>query len=273
MSKSAFKYSKEFIVNDYFDLAQTLNCGQCFRFAEVEKDVFGGVALDKYLEFTLNQNKLTVFSNSEFSEEEILNFFDLNRNYTEINTILSADETLKNAIEYAGGIRILTQPKWETLCSFILSQNNNIKRITGIIDRLCQNFGSDLGNGKYSFPSAERLAGLTVEDLEPLRSGFRAKYVLDAAKKVHSKEVDFDKIDSASIDEAREMLMAIQGVGPKVADCVLLFGFHKLDAFPKDVWIKKVMQEFYPDGLPDYAVKYGGIAQQYLFHYMRTKLN
>ena len=273
MKNISFKYTKEFILSDYFDLAQTLNCGQCFRFSEVNDGVFGGVVLDKYMEFAVNQNVLSVFCDKDFSDDEILSFFDLNRNYSEINKTLSNDETLKNAIEYAGGIRILTQPKWETLCSFILSQNNNIKRITGIIDRLCLNFGEDIGGGKYSFPSAEKLSALTVEDLEPLRSGFRAKYVLDAARKVTSKEVDFDKIDAADIDTAREMLMQINGVGPKVADCVLLFGFHKLDAFPKDVWIKKVMQEFYPDGLPDYAVKYGGIAQQYLFHYMRTKLN
>ena len=258
---------------DKFNLRQTLNCGQCFRFTEPEENKFCGVFNRKYIELTLNNNIIDVYCEPDLTQDELTDFLDLNFNYDEINLQLCNDETLKKAIEYAGGIRILKQPPWETLCSFILSQNNNIKRISGIIERLCEAFGEPIGNGAYSFPEAEKLANLSLSDLDPLRSGFRAKYVLDAAKKVCSKEVDLDLVAKSDIDTAREMLMRINGVGPKVADCTLLFGFHKLDAFPQDVWIKKVMAKYYPNGLPEYAKKYGGIAQQYLFHYIRTTEN
>lgn len=253
-----------------FDLKQTLECGQCFRFTEKEDGVFCGVALGRELKFKIEDEILYINCDQEFAETCVAPYLNFDEDYDAINAILAEDKTLKSAIEYAGGIRILRQEPWETLCSFIISQNNNIKRIAGIIDRLCENFGEDIGNGAFSFPSAERLSSLSVEDLAPLRSGFRAKYIIDAAKKVYSGEVDFKEIEKADLDGARDILMRINGVGPKVADCVLLFGFHKLDAFPKDVWIKRIMENYYPQGLPEFAVKYGGIAQQYLFHYIRT---
>ncbi len=272
MLSNAEKFKIEIDAPHAFNLGQTLNCGQCFRFYEAEGR-YCGVAMQKYIEIEHANDKLVIYSDTEISIEEMAEFFDFNLDYDKINAVLSQDQTMKSAIEYAGGIRILRQPAWEVLCSFILSQNNNIKRITGIIERLCENFGEDIGNGHYSFPSAERLASLTEDDLAPIRSGFRAKYVIDAAKKVTSGEVNIDHIFSLDTGTAREILMKIHGVGPKVADCVLLFGFHKLDAFPKDVWIKKALAEFYPDGVPHYIMEHGGIAQQYLFHYIRTKLN
>ena len=272
MNSDILKYKIEIDMPPKFNLTQTLNCGQCFRFFE-DGGRHCGVAFDKYIEIVESDGRLIIYSDKQVSEDELINFFDFGLNYGEINAILSQDETMKNAIEYAGGIRILRQNTWEVLCSFILSQNNNIKRIAGIIERLCENFGEDIGNGHYSFPTAERIAALSVDDLAPIRSGFRAKYVIDAAKKVVSGEVNIDTLFELDTDAAREVLMKINGVGPKVADCVLLFGFHKLDAFPKDVWIKKALSEFYPDGVPDFIVKHGGIAQQYLFHYIRTKLN
>ena len=251
-----------------FNLKQTLECGQCFRFVEIEDGVFCGVVNGRKLNFTVQDETLYINCDQDFADKFVSSYLNFDEDYHAINSVLSKDKTLKSAIEYAGGIRILRQEPWETLCSFIISQN--IKRIAGIIDRLCENFGDDIGNGDFSFPTAQKLSSLSVEDLAPLRSGFRAKYIIDAAKKVYSGEVNFDEIEKADLDSAREMLMKISGVGPKVADCVLLFGFHKLDAFPKDVWIKRIMEKYYPDGLPEFAIKYGGIAQQYLFHYIRT---
>ena len=167
---------------------------------------------------------------------------------------------------------MLNQEPWETLCSFIISQNNNIKRIKGIISRLCENFGENKG-GFYTFPTAEKIAALTLEDLSVLRSGFRAKYILDAAKKVSSGEVELKKLKDAPTDGARDELMKITGVGPKVADCVLLFGLEHADAFPKDVWIKRAMQVLFDGELPECAKPYAGITQQYIFLYAReTKL-
>ena len=273
MSLLSTNYTVNIEIKEDFNLGQTLNCGQCFRFSEIDDGIYAGVALDKYLVLCHQNNNLTVSSNQKLTENEIIEYFDLDRSYTNINSILSKDKTMSCAIKYAGGIRILRQPHWETLCSFILSQNNNIKRISGIIERLCEYFGDDIGDGYFSFPTAEKIARLTVDDLSPIRSGFRAKYVIDAAQKICSGEVSIDKIKALDTETARQLLMKINGVGPKVADCVLLFGFHRLDAFPKDVWIKKALEEFYPNGVPDFFLKYGGIAQQYLFHYIRTKLN
>ncbi len=267
---STCAYKAQLTIPRGFNLRQTLNCGQCFRFTEPHENVFCGVALGRYLEFKINGDELLISCEQEFADNHIAHYLGFDEDYYSINLILADDPTLKKAIEYAGGIRILRQPAWETLCSFIISQNNNIKRISGIIERLCENFGEPLECGGYSFPEPDRLYNLSTDDLSPIRSGFRAKYILDAAKKVYSGEINFNEINSSDTDSAREMLMKIRGVGPKVADCVLLFGFHKLDAFPKDVWIKKVIQKYYPDGLPEFAQKYAGIAQQYLFHYERT---
>jgi len=180
---------------------------------------------------------------------------------------------LKAASGFAGGIRILRQDPWEALCSFIISQNNNIPRIKGIVERLCASFGEEIKEGFYSFPAAEKIATLTLEDLAPLRSGFRAKYILDGAKRVADGEIDLDALKELALDEARQELMKIYGVGEKVADCTLLFGLSHIDAFPKDVWIKKAMAKLFDGSLPECAAPYAGIAQQYIFHYARmTKL-
>ena len=142
------------------------------------------------------------------------------------------------------------------------------------MERLCESFGEEITEGFYSFPSAERLASLTVEDLAVLRSGFRAKYILDAARKVASGEIDLEALKTEGLDDAREKLMTIYGVGAKVADCTLLFGLSHIDAFPKDVWIKRAMAKLFDGELPACAVPYAGIAQQYIFHYARmTKLD
>ena len=273
MEQNSKLFSAKLVLPERFDLMQTLNCGQCFRFSEDENGYFCGVALDKYFEFKTENGYLLINCDSKFDEKEIIDYFDFNRDYEEINKVLSADSTMSKAIEYAGGIRLLRQPHWETLCSFILSQNNNIKRITGIIKNLCESFGERTASGHYTFPSAQKLALLSEEDLAPIRCGFRAKYVLDAARKVVSGEINFNEISNQDYETAHKTLMNIKGVGPKVADCVLLFGFNKLEAFPKDVWIKKALLEFYPDGIPDFFYSFGGIAQQYLFHYIRTKVN
>ena len=181
----------------------------------------------------------------------------------------SADETLRLAAGENRGLRILRQEPFETLISFIISQNNNIPRIKGIISRLFECFGEKCGDG-YAFPTAERIASLSEEDLAPLRAGFRNRYILDAARKTMDKTVDLEKIYDLSYDEGKAELKKIVGVGDKVADCILLFAYHKTEAFPVDGWIKRIVAEYYPDGLPECMGEYKGIAQQYLFEYFRT---
>ncbi len=257
-----------------FDLPHTLDCGQAFRWSQNKNNVWSGVAYNKYLKLEkLADGSIVLYNTTKQDFEEIwYSYFDLDRDYKSIIAKLSENETLKKACEYSHGIRILNQEPFETLCSFIISQNNNIKRIKGIIERLCENFGEYKG-GYYTFPTADKLASLTLEDLSILRSGFRAKYLLDAAKKVVSGEVDLYNIKNLPLDDARQELMKIVGVGPKVADCCLLFSHRHTSAFPKDVWIKRAMSVLFGDELPENAKQYAGIAQQYIFFYARdTKL-
>jgi len=256
---------------EQFSLAQTLGCGQCFRFDPVgdNPDRWRGIANGRVLEVSQTGNKLT-FYNMEQSEFEAVwaDYFDLNTDYISIHAALCADPTLKTACDFCGGIRIIRQDPWEALCSFILSQNNNIPRIKGLVSRLCEQFGDPIDGG-FDFPKPETLAALSPEDLAPVRCGFRDKYIIDAAKKFASGEINPAKIAALPLEEARTELMAVKGVGPKVADCALLFGFYKLTAFPTDVWIKRAMADLFSDGLPACAVPYAGVAQQVLFHYYR----
>ena len=257
-----------------FVLSETLDCGQAFRWSETEKDIWQGVAFGKFLKIGSKDNIITFFDTTKEDFELIWkDYFDLDRNYSEILSVLSGNEVLKTAGEFAGGIRILRQEPWEALCSFIISQNNNIPRIKGIVERLCENFGEKINDGVYSFPTAEKIATLTLEDLVVLRSGFRAKYILDAAKKIASGEIVLDSLRDMSLDSARSELIKIYGVGEKVADCTLLFGLSHIDAFPKDVWIKRAVEKLFGGVLPECTKGYEGIAQQYIFHYARmTKL-
>ncbi len=258
-----------------FSLPNTLDCGQAFRWEELEDNCWQGVAYNKYLKIQKLSDGTVVLHNT--TQEDFDNiwvkYFDLNRDYEEIVNAVSGNEILKTASEFGRGIRVLNQEPWETLCSFIISQNNNIKRIKGIISRLCENFGEEI-NGYYTFPTAEKIASLTPEDLAVLRAGFRAKYILDAANKVASEEVNLNILKKLSIEDARNELMKIKGVGPKVADCALLFSHGHIEAFPKDVWIKRAMEKLFDGELPKEAQKYAGIIQQYIFFYAReTKLN
>lgn len=261
--------NNDIILNEKdFDLDETLDCGQAFRWKKIESDylcTYEGSFFNDTLRISEISKGTFVLHN--VSESDFLgkwvDYFDLNTDYTELKKLFSEDETLSRACEFAGGIRLLRQNSWECLISFIISQNNNIPRIKGIIDRLCENYGG--------FPTAEQMRGVTADDLNYLRSGFRGKYLSDAAECVNSGVINLADIAAAPIDEAREALKKIKGVGPKVAECVLLFGMHRTEAFPVDVWIKRVLAEYYPNGFPDFAKENAGIAQQYLFHYIRNK--
>ncbi len=262
-------------LSDPFSLPQTLDCGQAFRFEAITDTKWGGVACDRYLELEmLPDNTLILYNVNQQDFDEIwCDYFDLNRNYSEIIEKISENEILKAAAEYGKGIRVLNQPHWETLCSFIISQNNNIKRIKGIISRLCETYGEKIEGG-CTFPTAERLATLSAEDLAPLRAGFRAKYIIDAAQKVASGEVDLNSLEKMPYEEALTELLKIKGVGPKVADCALLFSHRHIEALPKDVWIKRALQTLFGGELPEVALPFAGIVQQYIFFYAReTKLD
>ena len=251
------------------DIPLCLDCGQAFRFTERTDGGFHGVVQGEILDVrAIDGGYIFEHTDREKFEKIWRPYFDLDRNYAEICSSFD-DEKLRKAVREFYGIRILKQEPWEALCSFIISQNNNIPRIKGIVERICENFGEKICGSDYSFPSYEILSDKSVEDLAALRAGFRAKYIIDAAQKVSSGEVRLYELDKMPIEDARQELMKIKGVGAKVAECTLLYGIGKLEAFPIDVWVRRIMSEMYPEGLPECTRGVEGIAQQYLFHWRR----
>lgn len=252
------------------DLAQTLDCGQSFRWVQQDDGSFSGIACGKSVKVNLEGDTLYIENATKEDFDKIwYNYFDLSLDYGKIRAeIAKIHPILNEAAKYAPGIRILRQEPYEALCTFIISQNNNIKRIKGIVERLCECFGEKI-NGGYAFPTPDQMASLTPDDLAPLRAGFRNRYLIDAAQKVNSGEVCLDKCKSCDYEEARAELMKIKGVGVKVADCTLLFGFHRVEAFPIDVWMKRAMEKLFSSMSAEDFGEYAGIAQQYIFHYSR----
>jgi len=252
-------------------LKETLDCGQCFRWKEQPDGGFFGVVRGRAVTVYSDGDRLLIDGASEDDRALWADYFDLQLDYAAVKEQLAAiHPEMAQAARFAPGIRILRQEPFEALISFIISQNNNIKRITGIVDRLCGCFGEEIADGVYAFPTAGRLAALEADDLAPIRAGFRHRYIIDAARKVADGTVDLELIRGLPYDEARQQLMQITGVGVKVADCVLLYGLHRLESFPLDVWMKRAMARLF-DGLdPGAFGDYAGIAQQYIFHYSRS---
>lgn len=263
------------------DIFKTFDCGQCFRFNEVSlfgnKYEVGGVAFGKYVVFAQNNSNQIIIYNSTVEEyNKIWRKFlsldvDYNRIDREISLALNSD-SMDKAIEVSSGIRILRQDSWEAICSFIISQNNNIPRIKGIIEAMCKRYGekiSFLGNEYYTFPSAQVLYEAGEAEIFGLKTGFRAKYIVDACKNILNGTVSIDRIkNETDFEKCVGELCLIKGIGLKVASCALLFGFEKTEAFPIDVWMKRAMEKYFPQGIDLKSLgKWAGIAQQYLFYY------
>lgn len=268
---------------EHFDVSQVFDCGQAFRFLPIDGDQYhvGGVAYGKYIELLQAGDTLTIINSTVCDYENIWkHYLALDVDYGEVKRELSDamraqgdSGVFERAVAVGDGIRLLRQEPWECLCSFIISQNNNIPRIRKIIGALCEKYGEPIvfdGNTYYSFPSAETVADVGVDGIFALRTGFRAKYICDAARAVSSGELDLYKLFELDAAEAEKALCTIKGVGPKVAACAMLFSLEKYDAFPIDVWVKRILEKYYPNGLDVTALgRYAGIAQQYLFFYER----
>ncbi len=273
-----------------FDLGHIFDCGQCFRWERQPGGAYLGIACGKpaLMEYDADTELLKIHGSCGDDFQAVWRrYLDLDRDYSYIKKELaSKDDVVARAIDYGHGIRILNQEKWETLISFIISQNNNIPRIKKCIDSLAQNLGEKAGEYRgrefYNLPSPEKLASATVEDLAQVRLGYRAKYLIETAKQVTEQGIEsLERLGSEDVDsdETFEELKKYCGVGPKVANCIALFSMGKLDRFPIDVWVKKVMNRLY--GIEENNMKemarfaadsfgqYGGIAQQYLFYYIR----
>lgn len=256
-----------------FNLSHIFECGQCFRFVRQQDDSFIGVAFEKVWHLYEQDGDIYISGTIEDFELYMREFLDLDRDYASIKTAFATDDFTKKAAEYGCGIRILKQDSWEALCSFIISQCNNIPRIMSIINTLCATFGNEIefqGKIYYTFPTYQKIASLTVEDLAPLRSGYRAKYIISVANALNSGEFDFERLENMDIKACRKEVTKLHGVGIKVADCFLLFGMGKLDAFPIDTWMKKAQAFYDGDMDPEKYGKYAGIYQQYIFYYARS---
>lgn len=250
-------------MKDYpIDLHATLFCGQCFGWKQ-EQDLFKGVVHGSLVQFTKETFLATVGL-----DEGLAHYFDMDGEYGEVHEHLSRlDPTLKAAVGMFGGLRILNQDPFEVLICFILSQNNNIARIRQMYTTLARSYGTAIDEVWHAFPTPTQMQGATEEQLRTLGMGFRAPYLIDAIAK-HALLANIPPLD---FGQALALLMTIRGVGPKVGTCILLYGFHRMEAFPMDTWMQKVMKSWYPGKDSTYFAPYAGIAQQYLFHYARTE--
>lgn len=283
---------QEFILKNAgsFELKDIFDCGQCFRWNKETDGSYTGVFGNNVLNVS-KQGKDVIFKGicAKDIETTCKKYFDLDRNYEEIKDKLSKiDEHMKKSIEYGSGIRILNQDLWETIISFIISANNNIPRIKGIIERISKKYGNEIiynGKSYYTFPTVEELSNAKVEDLRGLGLGFRDIRVYETTHMILDKKVDLKELEQEEdFNKVRETLLTLSGVGPKVADCILLFStLKRWEAFPIDVWVRRVMNELYIQNEDETKVnktqiekiakeKFGnlaGIAQQYLFYWKR----
>ena len=254
------------------DIAKTFECGQCFRWNASGDHEYRGIAFGYPARVWQEDDE--VFICSEAPDSLWREYFDLDRDYGEADDSFRGGAYLDEAKRFGKGIRILRQEPWEALCSFIISQCNNIPRIKGIVERLCSCFGEPVffeGTEYHTFPSAEKIAELTPADLEPIRSGYRAEYILSAAVDVASGRIDLEELAATDWISAKNTLLSMKGIGEKVANCAVLFGLHHMEAFPVDVWIRRALREHFPPGFdPASLGENAGLAQQYIFYYARS---
>ena len=266
-----------------FDPVHTFECGQCFRWTKEPDGSYTGVVGTRVGKVGYRDGSLVIENAGVRELEETwFDYLDLGRDYAAIKKRLVKDEIMEKAVNFGHGIRLLKQDLWETLISFIISANNRIPMIMKVVASLSRIYGDELvsgGKSYFTFPGVERLRGANLEQLEVCRGGFRCKYILGTARLISEGTVDLEKLKLLETDAARGLLTELPGVGNKVADCTLLYSGTKHDAFPTDVWVKRVMEELYLKRestfaeiqvfAREYFGELAGFAQQYLFYYAR----
>lgn len=274
-----------------FDIKQTFECGQCFRWVKTKEETYIGVVYGRVIELEQSGNDVIIHnSNKEDFNNIWIDYFDLERDYSAIKQELSKDELLNKAVQYGYGIRLLNQDPFEILISFIISARNSIPVIMKTIKKIAERWGNPIeykGNTYYAFPTPDKLREATLDEMRETGASFRSKYIIDTISKVYdaldngdsNDEFSLERIKNINDDECHIELQKFQGVGAKVADCIMLFSMRKYSAFPVDVWVKRAMQHFYlaPDvSLPKIRIfgrekfkELSGFAQQYLFYYAR----
>ncbi|QNU68694.1 8-oxoguanine DNA glycosylase [Ruminiclostridium herbifermentans] len=265
-----------------FNLTHIFECGQCFRWIRQQDGSYNGIVKDKFVNVSLSNGILYIRNAEEQNFIDIwYEYFDLGTDYSKIKSVLEKDEIMKEAIKTGYGIRLLRQDFWEMLISFIISANNMIPRIMKTVDTLSVLKGGciEANYNAYRFPEIHDLANATLEEIQQCKAGFRCKYIHQTSKLMYQEAITKEMLQSLDTDMARKELMKLPGVGPKVADCILLFSGIKFDVFPTDVWVKRVMEELYLkkesklNEIQSFAKnQFGnltGYAQQYLFYHAR----
>ena len=233
-----------------FNLKYTLECGQCFRWQKIDENEYIGVIKDRVLKVRQEENRLYISSNIIKNLEEVVKeYFDLNKDYTRIEKDISCiDKHVREAVKNSSGIRILNQDFFETLISYIISANNNIKRISKSVNEISKKYGKKVifeGNDYYLFPTPKELRNVTIKEYRECGVGFRDSYIFNTVKEINDGDFDISSINKLDTKDLREILLKRKGVGPKVADCILLFSCKKGEVFPIDVWVERVMSVLY----------------------------
>lgn len=257
----------------HFDIQKIADSGQCFRICKTENNRWQVIASNKFTYVDENETGGYIISCPDEDNGFWTEYFDLNCDYQKFEDSVAADDNfLSAAIEYGKGIRILKQDPWEMLITFIISQRRSIPSIKTCVNRICSRWGRMLGPGIYSFPEPEALSEASLEELCECGLGYRAEYVYLAAKAAAEHRLDMETLKAYNDEQLYSALLSLRGVGAKVANCVMLFGFYRIASFPVDVWIDRVQKEYYNGRFP--VEKYNGFAgiiQQYIFFYARRK--
>ena len=280
---------KELEINvDYFNLKYTLECGQCFRWKKIDEDYYIGIIKDRVIKIKQDKNKLFVLSNNYSNLEKVVReYFELDKDYKIIEERISkVDEYVEKAVKNTSGLRHLKQDFFETIISYIISANNNIPRISKSVNEISKRYGKEIefeGEKYYLFPRPEELKKVTIDEYRECGVGFRDKYIYNTVRKINNGEINLETMQEMDTLTLRNLLLTLMGIGPKVADCILLFSCSRQEVFPIDVWVERVMKKLYfedKDVSKKEILKYAdekfgkdaGIIQQHLFYNIRENL-
>ena len=272
------------INNTDINLKDTITCGQIFRFTKEEDNSYTIILSDRVVNIYQDNDSLIIKSNDETDLEKVIrNYLDLDRDYNNLNNkLIENDCSLSEIIDNCKGFKIINQPKFECIISYIISQNNGVPQIRNAVNNISKKYGKKVmfeGKEYYLFPSLEEIKNCSKEELRELKTGFRDQYIYDFINKLLNNEIDINIIDEMNSEDAMNYLMQNKGIGEKVASCILLFSYSKLDVFPIDTWVKKYMKDTYNiTNIKDIRKftkekynDYSGLIIQYMFHYKRNK--